>query len=43
LRENDCDAIQGYLVHRPVPAEDIGPDIFMRPLIPHLRRPSLTA
>jgi diguanylate cyclase len=43
LRENDCDAIQGYLVRRPTPAEDIGPDLFVRPLIPPLRRPSLTA
>jgi diguanylate cyclase (GGDEF)-like protein len=43
LRENDCDAIQGYLVRRPMPAEEIGREIFIRPLIPHLHRPSLTA
>jgi diguanylate cyclase (GGDEF)-like protein len=43
LRENHCDAIQGYLVSRPMPAEDIGPELLLRPLIPHLQRPSLTA
>jgi EAL domain-containing protein (putative c-di-GMP-specific phosphodiesterase class I) len=43
LRKNDCDAIQGYLIRRPAPAEDFGPDIFVRPLIANIHRPSLTA
>ena len=35
LRDNDCDAIQGYLIRRPTPAEDIGRrDLLLRPLIP---------
>jgi diguanylate cyclase (GGDEF)-like protein len=43
LRENHCDAIQGYLISQPMAAEDIGPELLLRPLIPHLQRPSLTA
>jgi diguanylate cyclase (GGDEF)-like protein len=43
LRDNHCDAIQGYLISRPMPAEDIGAELLLRPLVPHLQRPSLTA
>ncbi|MGH6898160.1 MAG: putative bifunctional diguanylate cyclase/phosphodiesterase [Geminicoccaceae bacterium] len=43
LSDNDCDAIQGYLISRPMPAEDIGPELLLRPLVPHLQRPPLTA
>jgi EAL domain-containing protein (putative c-di-GMP-specific phosphodiesterase class I) len=43
LRDNACDAIQGFLISRPVPAEDITPELLSRPLVPHPWRPSLTA
>jgi diguanylate cyclase len=43
LQDNHCDAIQGYLISRPMPAEDIGAELLLRPLVPHLQRPSLTA
>jgi EAL domain-containing protein (putative c-di-GMP-specific phosphodiesterase class I) len=43
LQDNHCDAIQGYLISRPIPAEDIGAELLLRPLVPHLQRPSLTA
>ncbi len=43
LRDNACDAIQGFLISRPVPAEDIAPGLLSRPLVPHPWRPSLTA
>jgi EAL domain-containing protein (putative c-di-GMP-specific phosphodiesterase class I) len=43
LCENQCDAIQGYLISRPMAAEDIGPEILLKPLIPHCDRQSLTA
>ena len=43
LRENACDAIQGFFVSRPVPAEDITPELLARPLVPRPWQPSLTA
>jgi EAL domain-containing protein (putative c-di-GMP-specific phosphodiesterase class I) len=43
LRDNACDAIQGFLISRPVPAEVITPELLSRPLVPHPWRPSLTA
>ena len=43
LRDNQCDTIQGYFVGRPVPIEQITPELLGRPLLPHLRARSLTA
>jgi diguanylate cyclase len=43
LRDNACDAIQGFLVSRPVPAEEITPELLARPLVPRPWQPSLTA
>jgi diguanylate cyclase (GGDEF)-like protein len=43
LRDHACDAIQGYLVSRPVPAEEITPELLARPLVPRPWQPSLTA
>jgi diguanylate cyclase (GGDEF)-like protein len=43
LRDNACDAIQGFLVSRPVPADQITPDLLSRPLVPRPWHPSLTA
>jgi EAL domain-containing protein (putative c-di-GMP-specific phosphodiesterase class I) len=43
LRDNHCDAVQGYLISRPMPAEDIAAETLLRPLVPHLYRPSLSA
>ena len=43
LRDNRCDAVQGYLISRPMPAEDIAAETLLRPLVPHLYRPSLSA
>jgi diguanylate cyclase len=43
LRENECDAIQGFFVSRPMPAEDITPELLTRPLVPRPWQPSLTA
>jgi diguanylate cyclase len=43
LRDNACDAIQGFLVSRPVPAEEITPELLARPLVPRPWHPSLTA
>ena len=43
LRESECDAIQGFFVSRPMPAEDITPEMLTRPLVPRPWQPSLTA
>jgi EAL domain-containing protein (putative c-di-GMP-specific phosphodiesterase class I) len=43
LRESECDAIQGFYVSRPMPAEDITPELLTRPLVPRPWHPSLTA
>jgi diguanylate cyclase len=43
LRDNRCDAVQGYLIGRPMPADDIGAETLLRPLVPHLYRSSLSA
>jgi EAL domain-containing protein (putative c-di-GMP-specific phosphodiesterase class I) len=43
LRDNQCDTIQGYLVGRPIPVEEISPAMLGRPLLPHLQQQSLTA
>ncbi|MGH6914526.1 MAG: EAL domain-containing protein, partial [Geminicoccales bacterium] len=43
LRANECDAIQGFFVSRPMPAEDVTRELLARPLVPHLWHPSLTA
>jgi diguanylate cyclase (GGDEF)-like protein len=43
LRESECDAIQGFFVSRPIPAEDITPEMLTRPLVPRPWQPSLTA
>jgi diguanylate cyclase (GGDEF)-like protein len=43
LRDNHCDAVQGFLIGRPMPADDIGAETLLRPLVPHLSRPSLSA
>ena len=43
LGENQCDAIQGYLISRPMAAEDIGPEILLKPLLPRSDPRSLTA
>ena len=43
LRDHACDAIQGFLVSRAVPPEDITPELLSRPLVPRPWHPSLTA
>jgi len=43
LHDNQCDTIQGYLVGRPIPVEQISPAVLGRRLLPHLHQRSLTA
>jgi EAL domain-containing protein (putative c-di-GMP-specific phosphodiesterase class I) len=43
LHDNQCDTIQGFFVGRPIPVEEISPEMLAQPLLPHLRQRSLTA
>ena len=41
LIARDCDIIQGYLISRPVPARDIGRDLFSSSLLPKTLAPTV--
>jgi len=43
LQEHHCDAVQGFLLGRPLPAEQLGEEIFLESLLPEHREARLSA